>query len=494
MKTVLIVDDEKLTRQEIRTMIQRSGVPVEIVIECNNGEMALEILQSQKVDVIFTDIRMPKMDGIELAQRIQKLPEKPIIVAVSGYADFSYAVEMLRVGAREYLLKPLERERLQSILVKLEEEITESRESSRTSKQLGHQQLKYLILNEKITEEEINAVQAEYESEFALQAYYMYAVNPKERKAVEGQYIYLHNVEGHDVYLVSEQNAQLLLKNELAQECVGSSRMHSGIREMRAAYQEAADARRHAFCTERPVPYAEKSLMHIPEGFYEQGRKLTGEKMKLQRVQLLGTEKTEELEKSWSSLFYAVKNEWMTPAEFTLCMDDFFGEAKRIYRNMLSDEAEDIKRLADYYSFPTLTDWRKAFMEWLLALHERINSRFDTNRNQQKIKQAIAYLQENYDRDLNMAVVSNHISMNYSLFSSLFKEYTGSNFVSYLKGIRMEAAKRLLEETDLRIVRISAMVGYDNEKHFMKTFKASCGVSPSEYRKNAQMQHLATEE
>lgn len=133
-------------------------------------------------------------------------------------------------------------------------------------------------------------------------------------------------------------------------------------------------------------------------------------------------------------------------------------------------------------------------MEWLLALHERINSRFDTNRNQQKIKQAIAYLQENYDRDLNMAVVSNHISMNYSLFSSLFKEYTGSNFVSYLKGIRMEAAKRLLEETDLRIVRISAMVGYDNEKHFMKTFKASCGVSPSEYRKNAQMQHLATGE
>ena len=160
---------------------------------------------------------------------------------------------------------------------------------------------------------------------------------------------------------------------------------------------------------------------------------------------------------------------------------------------MLTDEEENLKRLADYYSFPTLAVWQTEFMDWLLALHERINSRFDTNKNQQKIKRAIEYIQENYDKDLNMAVVSNHISMNYSLFSSLFKEFTGSNFVNYLKAIRMEKAKELLAETDLRIVEISAKIGYDNEKHFMKTFKASCGVSPSEYRKNAQRQNFPEE-
>ena len=84
MKTVLIVEDEKIIRQGIRTMIQRSGVPVEVVIECNNGEMALEILQEQKVDVMFTDIRMPKLNGIELLQKMQDLPDKPITVAISG--------------------------------------------------------------------------------------------------------------------------------------------------------------------------------------------------------------------------------------------------------------------------------------------------------------------------------------------------------------------------------------------------------------------------
>lgn len=488
MKTVLIVEDEKLIRQGIRTMIQRSGVPVEMIVECNNGETALEMLQSQRVDVMFTDIRMPRMNGIELVQKIQELPEKPIIVVVSGYADFSYAVEMLRLGAREYLLKPVEREKLQGIMKELEQEITENRESSKTTKKLGHQQLKYLMLNERITEEELNTMQSEYESEFDLRAYYVYAVNPRETAAAEERYIYLHNVEGYDVYLVSDQNAPLLLKNELAQECVGISTMHGGIRELRAAYQEAVEARHHAFCSNRAVFRAEEDRKRIPEDFYEQGKKLIGEEMKLQRVLLLGTDRTEELVKSWNGFFYAVKNEWVTPIDFTACMEHFFREVRKTYRNMLTDEEENLQRLADYYNFSTLAVWQTEFTEWLLALHERINSRFDTNKNQQKIKRAIEYIRENYDKDLNMAVVSNHISMNYSLFSTLFKEYTGSNFVNYIKGIRMEEAKRLLMETDLRINEISAKIGYDNEKHFMKTFKASCGVSPSEYRKNVQRQ------
>lgn len=73
MKTVLIVEDEKLIRQGLRKMIQRSGVPVEVIMECNNGETALEILKEQSIDVMFTDIRMQKMDGIELVERMQNV-------------------------------------------------------------------------------------------------------------------------------------------------------------------------------------------------------------------------------------------------------------------------------------------------------------------------------------------------------------------------------------------------------------------------------------
>ena len=103
------------------------------------------------------------------------------------------------------------------------------------------------------------------------------------------------------------------------------------------------------------------------------------------------------------------------------------------------------------------------------------------------IHKTMDYIEENYAKDLNMAVVSNYISMNYSLFSYSFKQYTGSNFVNYLKEIRMREAKKLLTETDMKIIEISQAVGYDNEKHFMKIFKATCGVSPTEYRHNAYL-------
>ena len=84
MKTLLLVEDEKLIRRGIKAMIQRSGVPVDNILECGNGEMALEILKMQKVDVMFTDIRMPKMDGIALVKAMQELPNAPLTVAVSG--------------------------------------------------------------------------------------------------------------------------------------------------------------------------------------------------------------------------------------------------------------------------------------------------------------------------------------------------------------------------------------------------------------------------
>ena len=105
----------------------------------------------------------------------------------------------------------------------------------------------------------------------------------------------------------------------------------------------------------------------------------------------------------------------------------------------------------------------------------------------EKMEEAISYIRENYAKDLNMAMVSNHICMKYSLFSAAFKEHTGVNFVNYLKEIRIAEAKRLLIQTEDKITEIAKQVGFENDKHFMKSFKTACGVSPSEFRKDYKM-------
>lgn len=486
MKTVLVVEDEKMIRQGIKTMIQRSGVPVEVIMECNNGETALEILKEQKIDVMFTDIRMPKMDGIELVQKMQQLDHKPLTVAISGYDDFSYAVEMMRHGVREYILKPVERQKIQAILKKLDQEISDSKKSDSASRKLGYQQLKYLMLNNRTTEEELNTLKEQYEKDFCEGDFYVCCGNIKNAKDAE-RYIYLPDMDENDVIIVEEGKLEMLIKNELSNVYAGVSAVHKGLEELRTAYEEAVEARHRAFCTNRAEVKVDEEAKRIPEQMLEEARKLLEPESCLQRVQLLGTDKTDEVLRVWNAFFHAVKLEHLTDTEFERGIAEFLSDVAKTYRNVIGNDGEHIEKLREVWKYANIDAYEEEFMDWILELHDRINSQFDTNKNKQKIQQAVEYIKENFAKDLNMAVVSNYISMNYSLFSYSFKQYTGSNFVNYLKTIRMEEAKKLLAETDMRVIEVSQAVGYDNEKHFMKIFKSSCGVSPSEYRKNMKM-------
>jgi two-component system response regulator YesN len=158
---------------------------------------------------------------------------------------------------------------------------------------------------------------------------------------------------------------------------------------------------------------------------------------------------------------------------------------KETYKSILSEEdAIQIERFQHPYRFPTAAEYEKQILEFLGVFSDTLENQYKDYPNKQKMRQALVYIQENYDKNLNMAKVSNEISMSYTVFSFEFKQYTGCNFVDYVKELRMQKAKQLLEQTDLLILEISKKVGYEDEKHFMKMFKAVYGISPTEYRRN----------
>lgn len=247
MKTVLIVEDEKLIRQGIRAMVQRSGVPVEIIMECNNGEAALEVLKGNPVDVMFTDIRMPKMDGIELVQKIQKLENKPLIVAVSGYDDFSYAVEMMRGGVREYILKPVERQRIAEVMQKLDQEIADRERQSSTDLRIGQNQLKLLLASETPAEEELKLLEQKYEERFFPEGYQVCVAGKGFVMEDRENTLFFDEMREGNLCIFLPELLSVMLKNELWQEYVGASPVHHGLREVKEAYREATEARHLAF-------------------------------------------------------------------------------------------------------------------------------------------------------------------------------------------------------------------------------------------------------
>ncbi|MDG0809843.1 helix-turn-helix domain-containing protein [Cohnella rhizosphaerae] len=93
-------------------------------------------------------------------------------------------------------------------------------------------------------------------------------------------------------------------------------------------------------------------------------------------------------------------------------------------------------------------------------------------------------MREHFNRDIQLAEMANRVSMNYSYFSRLFKERTGLTFTAYLIKVRMEEARKLLQDPTLRINEVSDRVGYGNLYHFSRAFKNYFGMSPKEYRRS----------
>ncbi len=477
MNTVLVVEDEKMIRQGLVVMIKRSGVPVQEVLEASNGVIALELLQNRKVDVLFTDIRMPKMDGIQLVREIQALPDPPIVVAVSGYDEFSYAVEMLRSGVREYLLKPVEREKITAILQMLQGELSDKAEKEQGSRFIGFQQLKYLMLNDNITAAETETLVKQYSTSFFQEDYVVCCTNNTAGTLASGEhFIYLSDVEAHELYLLEESSQTALIQQELEERFVGISGIHRGLAELKQAYLEAAAARRKAFWQEKRI------IVWVP-GENEGEEEVKESEIQL-LVQQLGTEREENSRRQIADLFHNGKRGNHSPGYMEASVEMLIAQLLETYGNVVNIGEGETHGFRRIYEYESVSGLERALNGWIGELCEKLHTEFDDYKNKQKIQQAILYIKENYHTDLNMAVVSNTISMNYSLFSYAFKQYTGSKFVDYIKELRIQEAKKLLETTEMRVNEISQKVGYDNEKHFMKTFKSVCGVSPTEYRKN----------
>ncbi|MDD4849370.1 MAG: response regulator [Gemmiger sp.] len=476
MKTILVVEDEKLIRQGLVAMLRRAPVPVETVLEARNGQQALEILHAQPVEVLITDIRMPGMDGIELMQRTKSLPHPPLAIVVSGYDDFNYAVEMLRGGVRDYLLKPVERQKLYDTLQKLENELSTARHECENTEQLRRQALRYLALDGSIPTAEREKLLARYAATFPPSGYtVLYShLQPGALPPLLEQPI--HDIRGNCILIVppdtptdADPTARL-----------GQSALHHGLAELNMACAEAATAYRRAYfapgaCCLAWQPPAEETAAGVVE------------EKEIQKItQLVGVSRWREAYTQVEALTLRVQNNLLTPEAMGDAARALAKQLAATYRTMLPVD-EDLDNIADIWRYASVQEYLAALGGWMDAFTQRLAHEFDDYHNKQKIRDAVVFMRNNYAQSLNMAVVSNEVSMNYSLFSLLFKQYVGSNFVSYLQTLRVEEAKRLLTETEYRVGEIGHKVGFTDEKNFLKVFKQNVGITPTEYRKAGQL-------
>lgn len=502
MYKLLIVDDEKNIRLGIQAMIAREFPDVFEIKTAMDGLEAIEKIKD--VDILITDIKMPRMDGIQLIEHIQQTEQKvPALMILSGYDDFEFTKAAIKNKAKDYLLKPVNRNELYQTLRNILEELEKNNqvtyqhlEEYRTS------QLNFILLNPNIQPGVIEYLIQKMQLDIFMDGYYLGIFDHKRKMDGEDLLIRIkpfvaqinhdsahHTIcflDGDDrVVVISKESIFKSIKDHLGKEkyvtfSTGVSKYHRHIRDLKEAYKEADYALKYQFLFPRNQLFLFETVenkhknMDIP---VEMIKKISN---------MLGTERDKELR---TTLLKVLDYETVSSCSIKY-MESLSKDLNRLvfecFFSKLGDESVDIykqfNKVETIYNFENFYEYYQAVEELLMRLHEYNKQIRLVYSEQSYMDKAVCFIKENYYKDLNLAVVSNHISLNYSYFSHMFKEYTGQNFVDYLKKIRIEEAKKLLKQPDYKVFEISEKVGYKNPKQFARVFREIEGISPTEYR------------
>ena len=126
MYDLLVVDDERIIRRGIRALIDFDGLGIGECLEAENGEEAMKLMESRRIDLILADINMPKMNGLEFCRRAKEQNPSVRIAILTGYDYLDYAIQAIKIGVDDYALKPLSRDDIQKLLVRLVEKKKET--------------------------------------------------------------------------------------------------------------------------------------------------------------------------------------------------------------------------------------------------------------------------------------------------------------------------------------------------------------------------------
>lgn len=523
MRSLMIVDDERNIRYGLKMMIEREFPDMYDIRMAAHGREAVGIYQEHAADIVITDIRMPVMDGIELIKSLADMESgsgrgiRPIVIILSGYDDFEYAKAAIQYQVKDYLLKPIRRDELFAALRKSEEAL--SRQADMTKKvaesEMYLQQLRIERLKELLELPEGQEMNEENgEGAIGFDAFtkpfwvavmkYKYmdgtVMNRDELKQlVENLHdgslgkvnACFHNGAGRVVMVGSsmemfEELSRTFAVRELDGLFLGISREGREYTDIRKCYREAFTALSYTFI------YPNIRLMKHKD-IEGQRRSYPVPEEGIRRLgNLLGTERERDLKVLLSEIFHIedmpnVDIEYLERVSRRI-NEQVFDEVFRKYGESLVEVLKLYRRVGTMDNFRHFHDYYRNLEFLLLGVNDYIKGVRTAHSEHSEIKAAITFMEENYHKPLNMAMVSNHVSLNYSYFSEAFKNHTGENFVVYLKKLRIAKAKELLEKESMKTMDIGKAVGFENSKQFSRVFKELEGISPHEYRLKLQIE------
>ncbi|GIO14049.1 hypothetical protein J19TS2_36040 [Cohnella xylanilytica] len=506
MTRLLIVDDEQIEREGLEAIL-RKGFPDLTVEHAKNGKIAVEMAGSFRPDLILMDVKMPGMSGLEAVEVIGEAHPDIKFIMVTAYDTFEYARKAIKLGVKDYILKPSKASEIVATVGKTLKQIEEerrSREASRAEREALQKvlpvvetdivtQLLFDHVHEVHLDELVGLLGVGTDNEkFAItvllpagsESFYS-AVKKKVRERGSGWVGALH---GRQIPIVAFREPDKSFRSQavaIARELlsaakdgasqgwfVGIGNPCESLGQIRQSYQEALLASmdptlpvKYRFYADTPVLGVARDgypAKQLEKQFFERIRLGEWDGIRedvggfLRRCENEGTDLLQGQQRALELLWIVSRALFEIGAE--------------IDTPLFSFQANDYRQLRAESD---------RLLERMRQAHEEHQKRVEPD----AIRRVRQYIVEHSHEDVSLEAIGKIVGLSPFYISKSFKEQLGVNYIDFLTECRIEKAKKLMADPERSLKEIAFEVGYHDPNYFSKVFKKTCDVSPTEYRR-----------
>lgn len=524
---LLIVDDEFHVRNILKNSIDWTEIGYEIVGEASCAQEALQLVDENVPDVIFTDICMPFIDGIELSEMIFEKDPTIKIVVLTGFDEFEYAQRSIKVGIADFLLKPINDSEIIKVALdikrKIEAERNHQNEHERLKKHV-EENLPFLrerTLNELIQTHGYNESIANRLKFFNLDLQNhlaqiavidLYPAEDNEQNEEDRLYLKIMGVETVQQYFRNDSSVFvfldlkqriIVLNNEETVELavcmdaikamlinrlkcfatIGIGNRYNTLSRLNLSYREACNALDYHIVAgkNQVIKYSDINMSEVERAAIQN-----------EQIDALNFFLKTGLKQKAGQLLDDIFNEYSSCHINLASIRAMASTVVATALNVISEHDINISDILGKNTQPfdkiflldTLPEI-KSYLENMLFATAEIIQNAQNKKVNQVVNRIKEYMQENIaDYDLSLAKTAKEFYLNMSYLSRVFKQETGQTFIEYLTMLRMELAIKLLRETDKKAYQVSESVGIIDPHYFGTCFKKYTGVSVNDFKKN----------
>ena len=511
---LLLVDDESFVRERIRLQINWQEIGIDQLEVCDDGERALSVIRTFKPDILVTDIRMPGLDGIKLAEEYLYHNPEAKVIFISGYSDVPYLRSAIRLRAVSYVEKPIDIGELSADIRTAVEEISNryqvslDREELRAKSLFAQQtSIAKSLINEENRPEAVQALKDYFKGKtFCLFASGITQLFPSEKGGL-GSTEELFSAlmpafenAGIGLCFFQDENRlvfHILCTDESQKKAPVLTPLFEQVTEYLAQQQVTCCHVIGRFIRDASQLYKsyQSAIQSLPRYYYrEPGCLILSQEEKPRSLDLneiplsayshaLQKENSEMIVSMLNNLAAQLKmNDGTLPSDV---LRFYYSIIMRMYRDaekeniLLFDPPMDEYRMLDRLrSCHFLDELHEYTLGVIRDYYEKVNNHYTDNPVVNKI---IGYVQQNYaNQELSIGLISEHMNLSSSYLAHLFRNVTGCTLGDYLTRVRIDKAQEIMDSGEYRVKDVARMVGYRNGNYFSYAFKKHKGFAPSE--------------